>query len=61
MALTVDEIASITSLQTLVQSLVTILDNEDGSGEVTAGNITNLNTTLTNALTAIDDIIAPAP
>ncbi len=68
MALTSDQLAELGTYQVLIQTLVAILDKETTIASenrsvngVDNDNITNLNNTIQSALTAIDDIIAPAP
>lgn len=64
--MTAEQIQDLVALQTLVTGIVTILDGETKilteirtvSG-VSDANITALNTTMTNALTAIDTILSP--
>jgi hypothetical protein len=67
MALSVDDVQDIQTYQLLLTTLVTILDKETtiasenrGANGVSDANITELNTTVTNILDAINAIIAPS-
>jgi hypothetical protein len=66
--MTAEQVLDITTNQNLVNLLVMILDKEvtlsseaRSANGLSNANITNINTTITNALDAINAIIAPAP